>query len=334
MRNVPIFFSFDRNMVIPAGVCITSLLQNAHADTFYDIFILCSESTLPEADRSKVGRLSEIYDSRCRITFVETGNAFQGAYEVRDITESTYNRLLIPRLLPELNARYSTNYTTVIYLDVDIIVECDLSELPERCAAQPDKWIFGVCESPLLTNPSADVSYFESIGADPSGYINAGVLVMNAQEMNAVGFTDKCLAHKDRKYEFQDQDIINIVARGHIGQLPLKYNFTSGLYTVTLENPAFAERFSEEIKDARHGVIHYTGIKPWKGMCIRFEQWWYYFRCSIYRDDSYYKAYYDSLPKLLFKDEEIRKKLFKLVKKWLKYKLMPWQKKYARFWNS
>lgn len=36
MNKVPIFFCFDKNMVIPAGVCITSMLLNKDTETFYD----------------------------------------------------------------------------------------------------------------------------------------------------------------------------------------------------------------------------------------------------------------------------------------------------------
>ena len=42
MRTIPILFTFDDKLVLAAGVCITSLLENAAPDTFYDIFILHS----------------------------------------------------------------------------------------------------------------------------------------------------------------------------------------------------------------------------------------------------------------------------------------------------
>ena len=40
MKTVPILFTFDQSLLMPAGVCLTSLLESADADTFYDIFIL------------------------------------------------------------------------------------------------------------------------------------------------------------------------------------------------------------------------------------------------------------------------------------------------------
>ena len=38
--TIPIVFAFDKNLVMPACVCISSLLMNANKDTSYDIFIL------------------------------------------------------------------------------------------------------------------------------------------------------------------------------------------------------------------------------------------------------------------------------------------------------
>lgn len=40
MKTVPIAFAFDNNLVLPACICISSLLMNAKEETFYDIFIL------------------------------------------------------------------------------------------------------------------------------------------------------------------------------------------------------------------------------------------------------------------------------------------------------
>lgn len=42
MNTIPIAFAFDNNLILPACVCISSLMMNANEDTFYDIFILHS----------------------------------------------------------------------------------------------------------------------------------------------------------------------------------------------------------------------------------------------------------------------------------------------------
>lgn len=44
MNTIPIAFAFDNNLILPACVCISSLMMNANEDTFYDIFILHSSN--------------------------------------------------------------------------------------------------------------------------------------------------------------------------------------------------------------------------------------------------------------------------------------------------
>lgn len=66
MKTVPIAFAFDNNLVLPACICISSLLMNAKEETFYDIFILYS---------SKINLHKEQLDilpkhfNRCRIQY-------------------------------------------------------------------------------------------------------------------------------------------------------------------------------------------------------------------------------------------------------------------------
>ena len=38
--TLPILFTFDQSLEMPAGVCISSLLEHTAPETFYDIFIL------------------------------------------------------------------------------------------------------------------------------------------------------------------------------------------------------------------------------------------------------------------------------------------------------
>ena len=42
MKTIPIILTFDSNMSLPAGVCISSILMSGDASNFYDIFVLHS----------------------------------------------------------------------------------------------------------------------------------------------------------------------------------------------------------------------------------------------------------------------------------------------------
>lgn len=118
MNTVPIAFAFDNNLVMPACVCISSLLMSAKPDTFYDIFIL--HSPKEELTKEKLDLLPHYY-SNCRLQYRKVDATFDDAFEIRGITTPTYYRLLIPDLIPE--------YDKVIYSDVDVIFRMDLSQL-------------------------------------------------------------------------------------------------------------------------------------------------------------------------------------------------------------
>ena len=70
MNRIPIVFAFDSNFEMPAGVCLTSLLENAAQDTFYEIFVLHGRDT--DFSGSKLNRLPEIYKN-CSLTFKDVG---------------------------------------------------------------------------------------------------------------------------------------------------------------------------------------------------------------------------------------------------------------------
>ena len=98
MNVVPIVFAFDENLIMPAGVCITSLLENAHEETFYDIYILHPSKI--NFEDTLLNNFPTLY-SNCKITFRSVDAQFEQSYEVRGITNSTYYRLLIPEIIHE-----------------------------------------------------------------------------------------------------------------------------------------------------------------------------------------------------------------------------------------
>lgn len=275
---IPIVCCFDKNMILPAKVCLFSLFNNANSKTDYDIFIICKANEINSEDQNSFNLLLQRY-SQHRISFIEINNFFEGAYEVRNITTTCYYRLLIPQLQERINSIHQTNYNIIIYLDVDTIIECDLSTL-YNTPLKKEEWIGGICETPLYNQSNTD--YLIQIGCNPNEYINSGVLIMDINKLNKADFYKKCIVHQHKQYICQDQDIINIICRNHIKHLPLKYNYTTILYRLSINNPNFKELKKEEILDTKNSITHYTGEKPWNSYCLRGYLWWYYFMKSPY----------------------------------------------------
>ena len=89
-RTIPIVFAFDENLIFPASVSLTSLLENASPYTVYDIFILYPGGV--NFDTTDLDRLAVLYGN-CKITYREVNQSFDGAYEIRGITTPAYYRL-------------------------------------------------------------------------------------------------------------------------------------------------------------------------------------------------------------------------------------------------
>ncbi len=284
MNVVPIAFAFDNNLVLPACVCISSLMENANQETFYDIFIL--HSVHENLDKSKLGLLSEYY-SNCRINYREVDETFDNAFEIRGITTAAYYRLLIPELIPE--------YDKVIYADADIIFRMDLFELYRM---NLDGYLLAATKD-LGINLSIDgKNYIASTpGLCQGQYLQSGFIMMNTKLMRKAGMVNQFKTLAQRKYRYQDQDILNIACCGKVCYLQPYYNMTDYSYYYFLyefEQVKESYRNCDKEYGLNFGNIHFNGHKPWKKYCVNFDIWWEYYRKSPYFDEKFYFDFFYS----------------------------------------
>lgn len=278
MNTVPIVFAFDNNLILPACVCISSLMMHAREDTFYDIFILHAQKE--QLERAELDRIPGFYPN-CRIRYRSVGDAFDGAFEIRGITTPTYYRLLIPELIPE--------YDKVIYSDVDVIFRMDLSDLIHMDLS--DYYLAATRD--LGMNLNADgITYIKSVeGLIHNQYLQAGFILMNCKKIKQDKLTKTFQALARRKLRYQDQDILNLACSGKVTFLPMKYNMTDYTFLyINLNRSKITHLFKEEeIEEAQKiGTIHYNGHKPWKKYSINFDIWWEYYRRSPFFDAGFY----------------------------------------------
>ena len=304
MNRIPIAFAFDNNLVLPACVCISSLLQHAASDTFYDIYILHAKSTcLRKEELEKI----PVYYNNCRLQYREVGPVFDDAFEIRGITTPAYYRLLIPDLIPE--------YDKVIYSDVDVIFRSDLSLLYAEDLGQ--SYIAATYDLGLCLSKDGN-EYLNSIeGLYEGDYIQSGFIVINSKQIRAHGVVKMFVQAAKMKLRYQDQDILNIVCRGNIKILPYMYNMTDQLfYYMEMEPKMIVGKYNNADQElAREkGTLHFNGAKPWKRYCVNFDIWWEYYRKSPFYDSrSYFDFFYQKI------DEYDRLPLLKRIKILLRY---------------
>lgn len=284
MERIPIILTFDYNMSFPAAVCISSMMMSAKEDTFYDFFVLHA------GEPPLITGLEKIQEAfpNMRLQYRSVGDVFSGAFEIRGITEAAYYRLLAPELIPE--------YDKAIYADVDILFRMDLNRIYTIDVSD----CFACAVRALgISNDTQGIAYLKSIDLDPRQYYVSGFLLMNLQKMRENKLVPQFIKQAENRYKYQDQDILNIVCKGYLKSLPCQVSmdvfafkcFSMGQYN------AIAEYKEIEVQDAlRNSNIHYNGIKPWKGLCPNFDQWWECYRKSpIYDPKVYFSFFYDKL---------------------------------------
>ena len=282
MNIVPIVFAFDNNLILPACICISSLMMNAKEDTFYDIFILYSSKI--KLEKEQLNKLSVLYKN-CKINYKVVDGTFDNAFEIRGITAATYYRLLIPELIPE--------YDKIIYADVDIIFRMDLSSVYNFDLG--NNYIAATRE--LGMNFTEDgKKYIHSMKELSLGkYIQAGFIIINSKVLKNENMISQFKTWSKKKLRFQDQDILNIVCKGRILYLSLEYNMTDYSYLFAMRKPELLKDLfsSETIEFAiNHGNIHFNGHKPWKKYSVNFDIWWEYYRKSPFFDKRFYFEFF------------------------------------------
>src|ERR1700722_8759355 len=168
----------------------------------------------------------------------------------------SWGRLLLPDLLPSV--------ARIVYLDSDTLVRESLSEL----------W-----DTPLGENPVAAVAnviepimrpYVLSLGLDShADYFNAGVLVMNLDQMRAESTLDLVTRYVHaRTHEFVwfDQDALNVTFAGRWSRLHPRWNAMNSFWTWT--QWAIETHGAQNIHEAmaQPGILHFEGpeiCKPW-----------------------------------------------------------------------
>lgn len=289
MNIVPIVFAFDNNLILPACVCISSLMLNAKEDTFYDIFILHSSKI--ELDKDELDKLTFFYKN-CRIKYIRVDGTFDNAFEIRGITTVTYYRLLIPELIPE--------YDKIIYSDVDVIFRSDLSDIYLN-SDMTEYYIAGV--NAMIPYVSDMKDYYEKMNfIDIKGIIYAGNIILNSKKIKEDGLIDKFKNLAKNKYRFQDLDVINIACHGKIKYLSPFFCLTTYFMKLYARNKDLLFEYwtKEEIDYAlKNGIVHYNGQKPWKGFCVNFDIWWEYYRKSpFFNEKFYFEFFYTRLNEL------------------------------------
>jgi lipopolysaccharide biosynthesis glycosyltransferase len=224
---------------------VASALSAVDPERKVDVKVL--DGGLSQPSRDTLARLIERLGKRARLDFVNADpSIFDKATLGPGQSHMTYCRILLPQLL---------GVPRLIYLDCDVLVFRDLSELFDLelshgkiLAAVPDS------ETLALADDSPIVAKSMKLPAE-GAYFNCGVMLMNLDELRAQHFFQhavELLNSWSGKYRFWDQSAINFLLYGRIDELPEHWNRASW-------------RFDAQPNNDLDCVLHYTTCAPWFG---------------------------------------------------------------------
>lgn len=239
MKTVNLFFACDDNYVPFLAVTLTSIQENCDSDRKYDVRVL--HTGLKQENRDRLmASFSKPNFSLCFWDISGILEKYADRLYTRDYySKSTYYRLFIPELFPQLEK--------ALYLDCDIVVTGDISKLYDQDMG--DNLVAAVPDS-MVTAIEPFARYVQNrLRVKPEHYFNAGVLMMNLAEMRNMQFTEVFLKLLERVTfrVAQDQDYLNVICKDRVRYLGREWN--------TMPGAAFCE-------DPK--LIHFNlDCKPW-----------------------------------------------------------------------
>ena len=240
MNTVNLFFACDDNYIPFLAVTLSSIRKHADPRRHYAVRVL---NTGVDEEHRKL--LTEQFTAEnFSMEFVDITAAveqFSARLHTRDYySKSTYYRLFIPELFPDLDK--------ALYLDCDIVLQSDVAALYDTALGNA---LVGAVPDGMVQVIDAFRQYVSKrLHVKPACYFNAGVLLMNLKAMRACHFTEVFikLLQKVTFRVAQDQDYLNVICKGRVKYLGDEWNTMPGCSRSTAPK-----------------LIHYNlDCKPWQ----------------------------------------------------------------------
>src|SRR5881396_2381207 len=243
----PVVLAFASNeRYFPGLYCaVASALNHVSWKTSVNLWVL--DGGISQASKDRLERLVDRFGNQVRLKFVPVDESvFRAATLGPGESHMTYCRILLPHLL---------NVPRLIYLDCDVLVFRDLSEL-FNLELSPGKVLAAVPDSETLSLAEDCATIAEAMGLPVKGaYFNCGVMLVNLDELRKQHFFERSIEFLNAwsgNYRFWDQSAINFLLHGKIQMLPEYWNRASW-------------RFDAQQNNDLDCVLHYTASAPWLG---------------------------------------------------------------------
>lgn len=291
---VKVVFAVDDRYIPFLAVAIESLVNHSSKENNYLIKILHTD--VSNVNKKKIEKYKA---DNISIEFVDLNYYIEKVKDklyTRDYyTNTTYFRLFLPELYPQ--------YNKVLYLDSDIVILDDIAKLyninmgDNLVAAAPDD---------IIQSNKVFQDYVEKVVgvSDYKHYFNAGILLMNLDQLRKFKFQEKFLYLLSTiKFSVaQDQDYLNRLCKGKVKLLSIAWN------RMPIPN--------DKIKIEDIKILHFNfACKPWHFEDVLYKEffWEYAKKTEFYEEILAIKDNYTEEER--FRDRESEQRLRQLAQK-------------------
>lgn len=249
--DTPVIFSSSELFYIQTQFVIYSIIQNLKSNSIPKFFILLAKES--KLVRQSFQSFSEVMNLNIEIICLEDRIEIQP--QIRSYPKETLLRLSLQNIF--------IDYSKVLYLDSDIHVRDDISELLNFDIGE---YSAAVVMDGLPDYKGTSGSYRKAIGMTSTDlYFNGGVMLINLDKWRQIDVLSKAkewFSEKENQGLFADQDPLNVILEGKLFYFPARWNLQTTLLNSILYKGKIASDFRIEYINAK--IIHYAGdLKPW-----------------------------------------------------------------------
>ncbi|AGK58149.1 glycosyl transferase family protein [Hyphomicrobium denitrificans 1NES1] len=259
----------DNNFVLPTSVTMTSLKKNKREGTNYSLTII-GDNISEENERL----MSSMADASFGVQIIRPGRSFETLHKAKEgsfaaATPAALLKFALPELLP--------HHDRVLYLDGDLIVRDDLSDL---FFSDIDGYVAGVISD------SGQIYFKHEWVRRVGNYFNSGVMLLDLKEMRRSNVTELLIKAKKENCDgsLLDQNAFNIVFDGRVKYLSIKYNClccnlvrAKKKFSIADINNLFGTDYAnlDEVL-ATSCIVHFSSKdKPWRYADVPLAEEWY-----------------------------------------------------------
>lgn len=284
--EINVCFIADNDYVLPTSAAITSLCRNSDREYRYSVYVVMPEKSSYGAKRY----LSENAFGYDNVTVKVVEAPLAGLETLHRGGNTQYLAATTAALLKFRLANLFPELDKILYLDGDVIVRDDLIAL-WGCELG-DNYAAAVRDLPQVLYDK------QQLGAEISGrdYFNSGVMLLNLKKMRDEDAESRLIETKKgyADQSLMDQNILNIVFKGAVSQLPFLYNAcyinlveSRGRYDIGKLNKLYGTNYKsvyDILPDIK--IMHFSSkLKPWYFYDVPLaDEWLYYYKLSAMKE--------------------------------------------------